>query len=179
MFVQKRTFLHTISKEIKMRRTADYLPNMVTKGTLKNSLTKVLRLLVYEDFNVTKIVDADNQFECLLRDEMLPIAIDICAAGEHVPAAERSIRVVEEHARVLTQGLPYRRYPRALVNGIVKKAIQGLNSFPSKTGISDTISPRMVIVTKRGKIDYNHLRLEFGEYSEVHLRADPTNTSHT
>jgi hypothetical protein len=51
-----------------------------------------------------------------------------------------------------------------------------LNAMPSKTGISDTISPREILM--RCRLDWNkHGTGEFGEYVEAHSDLDVTNAN--
>ena len=38
---------------------------------------------------------ADNEFECL-RNEILPVELDICSMDAHVPEVERSIRTTQD-----------------------------------------------------------------------------------
>ena len=53
-----------------------------------------------------------------------------------------------------------------------------LNATPAKTGISDTISPREIVM--RRQLDWNkHCAGEFGEYVEAHSDPDITNTNKT
>ena len=63
-------------------------------------------------------------------------------------------------------GMPYKRLPKELIKGLVRVAIIHLNMFPSDDGVSDFLSP-LTIITDRGKVDYNKLKLEPGTYYQV------------
>lgn len=54
--------------------------------------------------------------------------------------------------------------------------VKGLNQFPAKDGVSDTLSP-LTILTGIGAPDYQSLRLEFGSYAMVFEDNDPSNTT--
>ena len=54
--------------------------------------------------------------------------------------------------------------------------MKGLNNFPVKNGISQTLSPR-TIMTGRPSLDYNKMSIEFGAYAQVFEDNNPTNTN--
>jgi hypothetical protein len=62
-----------------------------------------------------------------------------------------------------------------MVNAIVERAIRGLNQFPARDGVSDTISP-LTIMTGMPGPDYNTFKIEFGSYVQVFEANDPTDT---
>ena len=62
-----------------------------------------------------------------------------------------------------------------MVTEMIVHSIRTRNMFPSPDGISDTLSP-LSIVTGAGKVDYNHLKLEFGTYVQIFNDNQPTNT---
>ena len=106
---------------------------------------------------------------------MLPARFDPAAADDHVDVVERSIQTVKADCRVLTRGLPFKRVPRVMAVEMVLHAIKCRNMFPSGDGISSTISP-LSIVTGAGKVEYNHRRLEFGNYVHIFNDYPVTNT---
>ena len=59
---------------------------------------------------------------------------------------------------------------------MVENAVKGLNHFPVKNGISQTLSPR-TIMTGRPSLDYNKMSIEFGAYAQVFEDNNPTNTN--
>jgi hypothetical protein len=75
-------------------------------------------------------------------------------------------RNMGEDEGVLSTTLPFKRLPKAMIQAFVYHAAKGLNQFPAKNGISDTLSP-LTIMTGRANPDYNDLKLEFGSYVQV------------
>jgi hypothetical protein len=73
---------------------------------------------------------------------------------------------MKERARTTIHGLPFKRLPKVMIQALVYHAAKGLNQFPAKNGISDTLSP-LTIMTGRANPDYNELKLEFGWYVQV------------
>jgi hypothetical protein len=63
-----------------------------------------------------------------------------------------------------------------MIEALVYHAAKGLNQFPAKNGISDTLSP-LTIMTGRANPDYNELKLEFGSYVQVFEDNTPSNTT--
>jgi hypothetical protein len=59
-----------------------------------------------------------------------------------------------------------------MIQELVHHAAKGLNQFPSKNGIYDTLSP-LTIMTGRANPDYNDLKLEFGSYAQVFKTTIP------
>ena len=68
---------------------------------------------------------------------------------------------MKERARPTIHCLPFKHLPKVMIQALVYHAAKGLNQFPSKNGISDTLSP-LTIMTGRSNPDYNELKLEFG-----------------
>ena len=67
------------------------------------------------------------------------------AANEHVGEVERRIRIIKERARGILATLPFKKLPRFMIIHLVHFVTMWLNSWPIKTGISSTISPRELI----------------------------------
>jgi len=68
--------------------------------------------------------------------------------------------------------------PKQLVIHLIYYVVMFLNAMPAKTGISDTISPREIVMRRR--LDWNkHCTGEFGKYVEAHSDPDITNTNKT
>jgi hypothetical protein len=63
-----------------------------------------------------------------------------------------------------------------MIQELVYHASKGLNQFPSQNGISDTLSP-LIIMTGRANPDYNDLKLEVGSYVQVFEDNNPSNTT--
>ena len=71
--------------------------------------------------------------------------INLTGANEHVPEIERGIRVVKERSRDLRHNLPYNKIPLIMtIRGILVIA-RMLNQFPTKNGISNTFSPKIIL----------------------------------
>jgi hypothetical protein len=99
----------------------------------------------------------------------------LASAHEHVPEAERRIRVVKERTRAIRYGLPFDRMPRLMTINMVLYAARMLNYFPVKGGISDTLCPRTLV--QGLPLDHkNDFRLAFGDYCQVHEHDTPRNS---
>ena len=58
---------------------------------------------------------------------------------------------------------------------MIKNAIMWINAFPSKGGVSTTVSSREI--TTGIKLDYNkHCKLQFGLHVQTHEDNEPTNS---
>ena len=97
------------------------------------------------------------------------------AANEHVPEIERRIRMIKERVRAVRSSLPFKRIPRRLAINMVLYVVKQLTFFPTKGGVSETLSPRMIMTGET--LDYKrHLCLQFGEYCQVHEEDTPRNS---
>jgi len=67
------------------------------------------------------------------------------AANDHVGEVKRSIRTMKERARTTIHGLPFKRFPKVMIQALVYHAAKRLNQFPAKNGISDTFSPLTIM----------------------------------
>jgi hypothetical protein len=58
---------------------------------------------------------------------------------------------------------------------IVLNVVKMLNYFPTKGGMSDTLSPKIIMSGEN--LDYKkHLSLQVGQYVQVHEEANPRNS---
>jgi hypothetical protein len=74
--------------------------------------------------------------------------------------------------------VPFKRIPSGMLIEMVQLSVFWLNMFPATDGVSDTLSPRGIIVGL--KLDYNkHCQLEFGAYAQVHEEHDNSMTTQT
>ena len=106
---------------------------------------------------------------------MPSVECNTTAAKEHVSEAERMIQMVKERIRGLLATLPFSHVPKRMKIDFVYFVILLLNAFPVKSGISQTISPRELLM--RWRLDYKkHCRVQPGTYCEVHDEPVPTNT---
>ena len=70
----------------------------------------------------------------------------------------------------------YRKNPLMIIESIAEHAQYMLNSFPSKTGISTTMSARNII-KGMPNLDYNTMSMNTGTY--VHLFKGTSNTQYS
>ena len=95
---------------------------------------------------------------------MLPSITHICAANEHVPKVERSIRTLKERARTMCHSLPYERHTKLTTKALAKNITKWVNAFPSNAGISGPYSPANIV---EGSInpDCKRKRIVYGAYA--------------
>ena len=90
--------------------------------------------------------------------------LHICAAGEHVGPIERSIQNIKERARCMTHAVPYKRYTKLMTRSMIQGVVHWLNCFPSKNGVSDTVSSS-TLVEGVPIVDASQLLIAFGAYA--------------
>jgi hypothetical protein len=173
MFVNKLPFFVTISRHIKFS-TSEFLANQKTETILK-AIKHVHQTYSKRGFRITHFL-MDGQFD---KDGLdgdlagLGITLNSVAADEHVPEIERHIRTIKERARSIVNMLPFDRFPARITIELVYYCVFWLNNFPPKGGISDTMSPRAIVVGST--IDYaHHCQIEFGTYVQTHEVHDNT-----
>ena len=94
----------------------------------------------------------DGKF-ATLESEFDIVEINTTAAREHVGEIERNIQTIKEQGRSVSSVLPYTTLPKQLVIHLVYYVVMFLNTMPSKTSISNTISPREFVMRRR--LDWN------------------------
>jgi len=171
-YVNGEKFFHTISRKIQFHTVAP----IKTRGktTILRETKAIRGLYEARGFNMSDI-HADQEFACI-QQEILPTNLNIAAADDHVHEIERSIQTVKEQVQCLFRGLPFQVVPRAIIRAMVENAVKGLNNFPVKNGISQTLSPR-TIMTGRLSLDYSKLLIEFRAYTQVFEDNNATNTN--
>jgi hypothetical protein len=103
------------------------------------------------------------------------LTINTTAAKEHVPEIESKIRLIKERGRGILNTLLFKKMPRLMLIELVYHLVLWLNAFPSKSGVSETLSPREIVY--QHKLDFaKHCKSPFGMYCEVHDEQTPTNT---
>ena len=170
MFVNGVPFVVSASRGINLL-TAEFTASRTAKrlaGCIKN----VLRIYHRSGCHVSTLL-MDNEFEKLV--EHLPtVVVNLTAAREHVPEIERRIRLIKERGRGIKNTLPFKKLPKLILVEMVNFVVMWLNNFASKSGISETLSPREIIL--RRKLNYKkHCRVPFGQYCEVDDDPDETN----
>ena len=116
---------------------------------------------------------ADEQFQCL-KDDILPICLQIASKGEHVLEIERSIQTVKGDIRTALHALPFKKYPPNLIKEMVENQIAMRNKFPGNNGISEDMGP-FSILTGHPQPSYSDFKLEFGQYVQTYDHPDKTN----
>ena len=97
------------------------------------------------------------------------------SAQEHQPEAERKNRTIKECCRIAFHRLPFKTIPQEMIKCLVLSATDQLNYFPARGGISDTLSPRVIL--GQGNLNYNkHCKYSFGAYVQPHDKTNERNT---
>ena len=169
-FVDGTAFLLTVAQRIKFV-TAEHVP-VRTGLSLSKHMKRVLDVYGRAGFRVRTIL-MDGEFKKL--KPLLPsVECNPTAAKEHVSEAERTIRTLKERTRGLLATLPFENMPRRMKIKFVYFMVLWMNAFPVKSGVSDKISPRELLL--RWRLNYKkHCRVEPGTYCEVHDEPTPTN----
>ena len=117
---------------------------------------------------------ADNEFE-KVRDHVQPLQVETVGRGEHVGDIERSIRVCKERVRCTTTSLPYKKYPKIMIDHNLQEKIFWGNAFAPQDYISG-MSPAGLVLG-HPKVNYKHIRITFGAFAEVYDGTDNTQKS--
>lgn len=65
--------------------------------------------------------------------------------------------------------------PQLILIELIYHVLLWLNAFPSKSGVSETLSPQEIVL--RHRLDFpKHCRAPFGSYCEAHDEPAPTNS---
>ena len=94
----------------------------------------------------------------------------IYGRAEHVPPIERSVRTIKKRSRSTCSGLPFKRITILMVRSLIEAITEVLDAFPSKNGISDTLSPATIIEGKP-KFDFIRAMISFGAYALVYVKT--------
>ena len=174
-FVAGIPFLLTLSRKIDFT-TVTHLADRKLE-TIYQAYKSVQSLYEKRGFRV-QTLHADHEFaplKQLIDSKPRGPTVNLAAANEHVPEIERRIRVVKERSRALRHSLPFKRLPRLVTIHMVIHSVYQMTFFPSKAGISEHLSPRMIMLGE--SLDYKlHLQLQFGEYCQVHEEDTPRNS---
>ena len=165
MFVNRIPFLVTISRHIRFG-TVEPLQSR-NQSAIIAALQSVIQVYRRGGFQVIAAL-MDGEFAPLGGElAALGVALNTTAQDEHVGEVERYIRTVKERMRATYNTLPFRHIPARIVIEMARAAIYWLNAFPSKRGVSQTMSPRMIVTGQ--SVDYTrHCKHEFGEYVQTH-----------
>ena len=117
---------------------------------------------------------ADLEFE-KVREDILPIRLMTCGKDDHVPEVERSVQTQKNENRAVCHAMPYRCLPRIMIRELIKQGNAFLNAFGSNDAVGNGLSPRNII-DNLPHIDAKDLKYEFGEYVQLHIQQQRTNT---
>eukprot|EP00957_Ditylum_brightwellii_P136570 10414658-Ditylum_brightwellii.AAC.1 len=110
----------------------------------------------------------DKEFD-YVKGELSAIRMDLnpTAAAEHGPNIERSNRTMKEQVQSVYCTLPYMALPNIMIEELVNFCVMWLNAFPPKSGLSATLSPRVIVVDTNLNIK-RHFCIPFGSYAQTH-----------
>jgi hypothetical protein len=166
-FVNGIPFFVTLSRVIYFTGVS-HLADRKVDSILK-AFKEIYVYYLHRGFRIQTVL-ADGEFQPLKPlIEALPYGprVNLSAKDEHVADIERRIQVVKERARAMRHAMPHSRIPRLLMINLVFQAVRMLNYFPSKGGVSAALSPMTIMSGET--LDYKkHLRLQIGQYCQVH-----------
>jgi hypothetical protein len=172
-FMNKIPFFMTISRNLCFL-TVNHLADRKPETTFAAYKT-AHAMYLHRGFRINH-VNLDGEFgpiQALIQE--LGTRANLASANEHVPEAERWIRVIKERVRALRFGMPFTRLPRLMVIHMVFQCTRLLNYFPTKGGILDTISPRTLLLGET--LEYKkQFHLSIGDYCQVHENDTPRNS---
>ena len=157
--------------------TVDVLPSLQAVD-IGAALRRMVNIYARGGFQVTMAL-MDGAFAGL-HDvyNQLQVTLNTTSRDEHVGDVERYICTIKECMRSVSNTIPFKRLTRNMVMELAKAVVYWLNSVPSNTGVSPTMSPRTIITGQL--LDYHkHCRYEFGEYVQTHEEHDNSLLSHT
>ena len=171
MFVNGLPFLVSVARGLNLI-TAEHTPSRTAK-LLAAGINRIIDLYARGGFQVGRIL-VDNEFEPL-RSLVPIVAVNTTAAREHVPEIERKIWLIKERGRGILNTLPFKKMPSAILVELIYHIVLWLNAFPTKSGVSATLSPREIVL--RHKLSFaKHCKSPFGTYCEAHDEPSPTNS---
>ena len=113
----------------------------------------------------------DSEFDKKkLKDFLEPVILHIYARYEHIGVIERLVRSIKEIWQSTVNGIPYKRITILMVRSLVEGMVAMMNTFPSKQGVSDTLSPSNIVEGKP-KLDLKRKMITFGTYALVYTRT--------
>ena len=175
LFVNGLAFLSTVSMNIKYR-TCEFVKSRKIPD-YRSVLARVILLYQNAGFRI-KCIYADSEYEPVLEQfKSQPPHIDynLASTDEHVPAAERNIRVIKERIRATFHSLPYKALPILCIKELPPESANKLNFFPPADGISKYYSPREILSHQR--LDYaKHCSIPQFSYVEADEDTKPKNS---
>jgi hypothetical protein len=181
-FVTKIPFFLTLSHKICFTSVNHLADRTVTH--IFKAFKEMYQYYIQRGFHI-KTVHVDGEFAPLKPlIESMPGGpmVNLASANKYVPEIERIIRVVKERCRATRHSLPFERIPKLVTIHIVLNVVKLLNFFPTKGGVSETLSPKTIMSGET--LDFKkHLRpvlpISRGSYSSKqsgrsHQRSDFT-----
>jgi hypothetical protein len=166
-FVNKIPFFLTLSRKICFTAIT-HLADRTVPHIFK-AFKEMYQYYLHHGFHINT-VHADGEFTPLKPlIESMPGGpmVNLASANEHVPEIERRIWVVMERCRKTRHILPYERIPKLVTIHIVLNVVKLLNFFPTKDGVSDTLSHKTIMSGET--LDFKkHLSLQIGQCCQVH-----------
>ena len=102
-------------------------------------------------------------------------AMNCSCAQEHVPKAKNNNKVIKEHTQAAYHATPLQAITRLMTKYLVMEAIQKLNFFPPRGGISPYYSPGMIFHCI--PLDYNKVcHIPIFTYGVAHEEPNISNT---
>jgi hypothetical protein len=144
-----------------------------TAKQLAAGIVHVMDLYLRGGFQVGTVL-MDNKFE-KLRNLVPVLAVNMTAVKEHVPEVKRCIWLIKERGRGILNTFLFKKMPQIMLVELIHHVVLWLNAFPTKSGVSETLSPHKIVM--RHKLNFaKHCRVLFGSYCETHDKPVPTNT---
>ena len=139
------------------------------------ALSKVHGLYTAHGFTL-KLIVMDSEFAPHEQEiNKLGMHLNTTAADEHIPKIEQQICVIKERACCIQHTLPLKILPLLMLIDMINTSVLWLNAFPPKCGVSEMISPRMIVIGV--PFDYNkHCKWVFGTYGQMSEEPKPSNT---
>ena len=143
MHVNSIPFFITWSRHIHFG-TVDVLSSLQI-ADIGGALRRVVNIYARGGFQVTTAL-MDGAFAGMHEIcNQLQVTLNTTSRDEHVGDIERYIRTVKERMRGISNTIPFKRMTRNMVMELAKAVVYWLNSVPSSTGVSPTMSPRTII----------------------------------
>ena len=153
--------------------TAELIKNEKST-TIAIAIKQVIQIYHRRDFKVQFLL-GDGQFEHICNYFAdTDVTINITGRNKHVPAIERSIRMIKERIRVIVNQLTFKTYSHRLIVKLVYNVVFWLNIFPHRDGMS----PR-TILTGLHINHHKHCTLKFSSYIQIHKQHNNSMTAHT
>ncbi len=171
MFVNRVPFLVSVARGINLI-TAEHMPTKTAKQ-LTAGIVCIMDLYLRSGLQVGTVL-MDKEFK-KLRNLVPVLSVNTTAAKEHVPEVKRRIRLIKDCGRGILNTLPFKKMLQIMLIELIYHIVLWLNAFLTKSGVSETLSPRKIIM--RHKLDFTkHCKAQFGSYCKAHDEPVPTNT---